>query len=104
MKTSMIQKMTAEERQNYMASLDTEQIGMVAAGAVRLALLHEQHTALAVIQRVRDLLPVLSVATISLIVQDIKEFHAPYEEPIEYEGEWLKLAEELNALRDKLRA
>ena len=73
MKTKLIEKMTDEERQDYVTKLDTECIGSMASGAVRLALLHEQHTAPAVIRTVRELMPVLSLGSICLIINSINE-------------------------------
>lgn len=103
-RTSMIQKMSDEERKSYLMSLDTVQIGSLVGDSVKLTLLYEEHRAPAVIQQVRAWMPTLTVVKIMLIVRYIEEYHAPYGEPVEYEEEWLKLAEELKVLAKSLRA
>lgn len=104
MKKTLIDKMTNEERKDYVTNLDTECIGTMASGAVKLALLHEQHTALAVIRAVRELMPVLSLGSICLIINSINEYHEVYGEAVKHEDEWLKLGEELKDLQGKLNA
>lgn len=104
MKRTLIEKMTDEERKGYVTNLDTEHIGTMTAGAVKLALLHEQHTALTVIRAVRELMPILSLGSVCLIANSINEYHEVYGEAVVHEDEWLKLGKELKALQRKLSA